>query len=286
MQPKSALMARLLMNRYIKGNQQPFLAVLPQFEAKAILESDTSVNDPLTLLKTPSERIASLHYTWLKSALEGFSEEVRPLLVAPLSKRQSDQLTEALNITPLGHSLAPQVKNYLNRILLSKVGGSNTVRAPEFLPQGPLSFLIDCSLTEIVELCDFLGLYDIGEELRHIVDKKVLKNVYQCLSPKEQAFLRQCMSTKIKLVAPGLGLDRWKGEPTKLRHAMQARGLLRLGKALSGSHEDLLWYLAHKLDKGRGETLLRYYSKQPISGVTPLLIQQVQNVMNILKKKE
>lgn len=285
MQPKSALMARLLLNRYFKGNQQSFLSVLPQFEANAILESDTSLNDPLLLLKAPSDRIAALHYTWLKSALEGFSEEVRPLLVSPLSKRQADQLTKALNIAPLDRPLTPQIKNYLNRILLSKVKGSDTVTPLEFLPQGQLSFLADCSSGDIVELCDFLGLYDIGEELRHIVDKKILKNVYQCLSPKEQSFLKQCMSTKIKLVAPGLGLDRWNGEPAKLRHAMQARGLLRLGKALSGAHEDLLWHLTHRLDKGRGETLFRYYSKQPISGVTPLLIQQVQNVMNILKKK-
>jgi hypothetical protein len=285
MQTKSALMARLLVNRYVKGNVQPFLAPLPGEESKAISAIDTTLNDPLVLLKAPSERLSQLHYTWLKPIFEAFSEEVSQLQLSMLPKKLAEQLAKSLNLKVSSQKIAPSMKEYLNKIFLSKIDGIAEVTPLELLPAESLTFLTGLSHLEIVELCDFLGLYDIGGEMRQIVDQKILKNVYLALNPKEQSFLKLCLASKVKLVAPVLGLDRWNGDAVKLRHAIQARGLLRLGKALAGSHPDLLWHIAHKLDKGRGETLLRYYVKQPISGVTPLLIQQVQNVMNIMKKK-
>lgn len=285
MQLNNALMARLLLNRYIKGNQQTFLSPLPAENAKAILETNTDLNDPLLLLKDPAQRLAEIHYTWLKTYVEEFPESVRTLLISVLPKKQSEQLAKAFELKVKPAALSSPVKSYLNGILLSKVTEGAEVKPLEFLPQSPLSPLAESSSLEIVEICDFLGLHDIGEELRQVVDQKILKNVYLCLNPKEQGYLRQCMQTKVKLAAPTLGLDRWNGDREKLRHAMQARGILRLGKALSGSPEDFLWHIVHKLDKGRGQTLMRHYSKKQVTGVTPLLTQQVQNIMNILKKK-
>jgi hypothetical protein len=177
------------------------------------------------------------------------------------------------------------VKAYLQSSIYKNIPEIDRVMTLEYLPQSTLSVLASWTKFELVELIEFLGLHDLAEELRQVVDQKSLKNVYACLTPKEQKYLRFCMHHKSKLAPPSLGLDRWSGDCGKLKTALQSRGLIRLGKALSGEHPDFMWHLTHILDSGRGKALMKYYSKEPVGGVTALLAQQVLNLMNMLKKK-
>ena len=93
------------------------------------------------------------------------------------------------------------------------------------------------------------------------------------------------MHHKDKVATPSLGLDKWRGNCEKLKTVLQTRGLVRLGKALSGEHPDFIWHLIHILDTGRGQALLKYYSKSAVPGITSALAQQLANLMNFLKKK-
>ena len=128
-------------------------------------------------------------------------------------------------------------------------------------------------------------MYDLAEGIRHIVDRKKLKAIYLCLSHREQAFLRICLHKKEKLAAPKLDIDKWDGSREMLHRVLHRRGMLRLGKALSGQERHFVWHLVHLLDTGRGNIILQYYAEQPVAGVTPLLIQQVVSVINFIKPK-
>jgi hypothetical protein len=97
--------------------------------------------------------------------------------------------------------------------------------------------------------------------------------------------LKFCLQQKEKVAAPPLGLERWSGDCEKLKNTLQTRGIIRLGKALSGVHPDFAHHIAYTFDAGRGQTLLRYRSPNPQPGITPALAQQVLSLLNILKKK-
>jgi hypothetical protein len=93
------------------------------------------------------------------------------------------------------------------------------------------------------------------------------------------------MHQKQQITSPKLGIDPSKQNCPHLKQVLHRRGLIRLAKSLTGQHKDLIWYIAHTLDNGRGMILLQ--SQQSISSpkVINILKQQVFNVMNFLKKE-
>ncbi len=285
MQPKSTLMLKVLLNRFHKGAPAALLNCLPEEITKQVNALDVNSSDPLPALRGAQEKLAGLHYSWLAPVLEKMPKDIQPLLLTCLSEHQATRLSQHLHIAKEDKPVSEPVKAYLQSSLYKRVPDIDRVLPLEYLPQTTMSPLATWTKFEIVELIEFLGLHDLAEELRQVVDQKSLKNVYACLTPKEQKYLRICMHHKGKLATPSLGLDRWSGDCEKLKTALQSRGLMRLGKALSGEHPDFMWYLTHILDTGRGKALMKYYSREPAGGITAFLAQQVLNLMNILKKK-
>ena len=80
-----------------------------------------------------------------------------------------------------------------------------------------------------------------------------------------------------------MGIDPTKQDCTKLKIAIHRRGLFRLAKALCGQHPDLIWHIAHVLDSGRGNVLLKQYQAKESTKVTKLLRQQTVSLMKSLK---
>ncbi len=285
MQPKSAVMMRVLINRFYQGSPKTFLNCLPAEEAEAVLSIDLGVNDLTPALMSPQSKISNIHYTWFYSSIQKLPKEMQPIVAGAFPPPICISLCQGLNLPPLAAPLSEPVKAFLINEAYKYIKGSSKVLPKQFLPHTAMAPLGELNKQELVELVDFLGLHDLSEELRYIVDQKTLKNVYACLNPKEHQYLKVCMHQKEKIAMPTLGLDRWGGNGEKLKAVLQNRGIIRLGRALSGENPDFVWHIVHMLDAGRGQALLKYYSKQSLPGVTPLLASQVLNLMNILKRK-
>jgi len=131
-------------------------------------------------------------------------------------------------------------------------------------------------------LIDLMGLHDLAPEARRIVNPNYLKNIYTCLTPKQFHYLKICLHRKEPIIAPKLGLDPAKIESAQLRQTLHRRGLVRLGRALSGQHPDLIWHIAHVLDRGRGALLLQAHRPHESSAITSILEQQVLQAMHFL----
>lgn len=128
-------------------------------------------------------------------------------------------------------------------------------------------------------------MYDVAEEIRHIVDKEGLKKIYKCLNTVEREFLRVCLHQQEKVVTKRIQLDHWNGDSILLKRILHRRGLSRLGHALASQHKSLQMEVVYTLDSGRGEILKQYLLKQEIKRVAPALILQVVNLINFLNKK-
>ncbi len=285
MTPKSALIMRVLTNRYHKGSPDALLHFLPEDEAEEVRKQEIQSSELSPLLASPLEQISRIHYSWLVPVVQKLPKKVQGHLIHALPLRQAQRLSAFLGVALPNSSLTPLAQNYLAHQILKSLPGVTQVLPLEYLPETPLSTLGHASKDSLIEIISFLGIHDLAEEIRHVVDTKRIKSIYQCLNSYEQQYLKHCMHLKEKFIAPSLGLDKWGGDCEKLRATLQARGLIRLGKALSGDHPDLIWHLTHLLDTGRGQALSKYYSRQAVPNITPALAQQVTNLMGILKKK-
>lgn len=285
MQPKSTIMLRILMNRYCRQDQDSFLRCLPRGDAQALMHFQLSLSDPTAAFIDPLARIHTIHYSWVVEVLKKSPPEVQQLFISSLQEQQAELLRPHLDLKLPADEIADPLKNYMIWYVLKNLTGARKVLPKEFLPRSSLTPLIVYSKPQLVELINFLSLHDLADEVRYILDQKTLKNIYACLSQPEQQYLNLCMNQRGGLSTPRMGLDRWSGNCAKLRNVLQTRGIVRLGKALSGEHPDLIWYLAHILDIKRGQVLIKCFSKETLPKVTPLLNVQVQAIMKLIKKK-
>ncbi len=272
-------MLRVLINRYNSKAGNALLKFLPKEESQAVTALDIRSTDLTPMIQQPHKSLAKIHYSWIQPLLEKFPEQLRPVVISSLTPEQIAGLKVA---SPLG--LSDFVKTFiLNQVYdLLKIDEHFPI---EYLPETELSLLAQWTKPQLVNLIDFLGLYDLASEVRHIVNRNYLKNIYTCLTPKQFHYLKVCLHQKEQIISPKLGIDPTKQDCPRLKQVIHRRGLVRLGKALCGQHRDLIWHMAHTLDMGRGNLLLKEYQPEALPKITPILKQQVLNLINFLKSE-
>lgn len=284
MQAKSWILTRILLNRYHSKNTKEFTNLLPQEDAQQILRQDVIISDVDPVFVKPQEFLRNIHYSWIAPYVKNLPSHIQELTLSALPNPLSASLRKYLNIKSPRIPIPQRVSIFFQRKIYEQIRQPD-ILPPGFLPKDNLSVLLDLSLPQLIDLINFLGIYDLSEEVRHMVEKKSLQAVYSCLDNKRMQFLRLCLHQKSKFAAPQLNLQKWKGECEELLRMLHQRGLYRLGKALCGSDPHFLWHLSRRFDTGRSAILEKYYNAKPSPGITSVLIQQVTNVLNFLKQK-
>lgn len=277
MDKRGWVMLRVLINRYNPKAGNALLKFLPEEEAQAIMSQDIRSTDLAPILQQPQKSLARIHYSWIQPVLHKFPESLQPTVMAALTAEQ---------IAGLKVSSHAAISDVAKNFILTQLYHHLNISAHypiEYLPETEFSVLTKWSKSQLLNLIDFLGLYDLASEVRHIVNRNYLKNIYTCLTPKQFHYLKVCLHQKEQLVSPKLGIDPTKQDCTKLKQVIHRRGLLRLGKALCGQHPDFIWHIAHVLDVGRGNILLKEYQQEELPRVTKILKQQVLNLINFLE---
>lgn len=281
MEPQKGLLLRVLINRAHGSVTEPLLRPLPADVAKGLLENQISATDPEPLLRAHERAILYVHYSWIHSYLSNLSPADRRPLIACLSEPQRIGVSRLFKEEPPAALSSPLLRKfYLTR--LYPLIASKDLLPIDYLPETPQKELLKLSKKQLLELIDLMGMYDLAHEMRQIVDTKNLKNLYTCLSAKQQQFLRACMHQKDKVVSPKLHLEHWDGECKKLMNVVHQRGLARLALAISGQDPNLVWYLTHILDIGRGNLLLRLTKKTEVPQLSSAVMNQVQSALNYL----
>jgi hypothetical protein len=284
MQAKSWILMRILLNRFHPRTSKEFLGLLPPEDAKQILSQDVMVAEIDAVFVKPQEFLKNIHYSWVAPFVQKKPKHVQELILSALPNPLALGLKKFLKISSANLKMPPRAAAFFLRKLYEEVRQPE-VLAPDLLPKGNLSILLDLPRQELIDLIDYLGLYDLAEEVRHIVDKKSLQTIYGCLGQKKLQFMRLCLHQKSKFAAQKMNLQKWNGDCEELLQTLHQRGLYRFGKALCGTHPHFLWHLSRRLDTGRSAMLEKYYTTQASPGVTSQLGQQIINVLNFLKQK-
>jgi hypothetical protein len=265
--------------------QEMFLSDMSGEEARNVMSLEVTSNRPETVLQLPVVFLEAIHYSWLIPALKElppfFQKRVLDLIPAPKQQR----ISESLGIKPTGGRYIKPVEKMLAATFYQKMGAID-VLPKEFLPDSSLKPLLDLSKDELVRLIDLLGIHDLAEEMRGIVDQKVIKLIYGCLSRHQHRHLYLCLHQQEKVTSPPLNLSGWNGNCKTLQRKLHVRGIIRLAKALSGQHHDFIWHITHKLDTGRAKVLREYIQNEAIPKVTAALQQQAIQTINYLDGKK
>ena len=251
MDKRSCMMLRVLINRYNPKAGNALIKFLPQEEARAVLAQDIRSTDLAPILQQPQKALAKIHHSWIQPIIHKYPESLRPLLISALTP---NQIAGFNIVSPM--AISQVVRGFILNQLYQQLEISEHTPL-EYLPETELTPLATWTKAQFIDLANFLGLYDLASEVRHIVNRNHLKNIYTCLTPKQFHYLKMCLHQKEQLVSPKLGIDSTQQDCVKLKQVIHRRGLLRLGKALCGQSPDLAWHIAHILDRGRGNLLLK-----------------------------
>lgn len=281
MENKSWIIIRVLLNRFHEGSAEQILSNLPENDRNGIMNIEAKTKNVKSIFIDPLQAIANIHYSWLVVPLQNLPKETQPYVLAALSPVQRTNLSKmiASQFKPL--SIPERFKFFFCNQLASQLG-IDKVLPVEYLPQTPLKSLLEFNKNQLIELIDFLGLFDLAVDVRQIVDKRQLKQVYDCLNRKKQIFLRGALHQIDKLNPPKIGVDQMLGDCKKLEMQIHRRGLVRFALGLSSQHPDFLWYIFHVLDTGRSNIVAKYIKTDENPHLIAAMTAQIINTINFL----
>ena len=184
MTPKAATLLKVLLNRYHKALSRLPSAISPIMKGRRFKKNPTESGDLHVALAGAEELVKMVHYSWLKPFLVSQPQNLIPLFLSALPKETSFKLAKNLQISPAG-TLTEPLKIFLLQQIKNSVIDPK-VLLPPYLPDSPLNKIAYLSKAELLTLIDYFGLYDLAESIRQIVDKRVIKQIYSCLTPRKQ----------------------------------------------------------------------------------------------------
>lgn len=269
------LFLRLLLNKFSTAKPEALAKVMPPEDAQALESHKLAHKDPNLMLFEPKEWLTSIDSSWLKPTVEKMAKPLQEVYARAFPRQFGDPKEP-----PAPYSDA--MLEFLIYFLHSKW---EEKKAPPkgLLPTWEMSHLLEMSRHEILEIVDLLAMYDLVEEMRHIVDKKLLQAVLQHLNTEQQHYLRVLLRQKSRQTPTSISVRELLKEGKKFPQMLHKLGLQRLAFALSGASDDFLWHIFHTLDLNRAKFLQNHIKKEEVPNQTPQALVQVQHIIHFLK---
>jgi hypothetical protein len=259
---KSERILQAHLQRCSPEEKESLLRFLPESEQLQLLQLP-HVQEEGLFKETPfASPLEQVHWSWFLPTLKAFSEREQRLFLSVLSSYAAEQLKTSLSLKGSLEETTEIAKGFLKEQLLYSLDAPQGGLLPrEYLPASSLNRLLTLTKKDLIRLIDLLPLYDFAQEIRQIVETKILKKLYSLLSEEQKHILQQITIHKELNPLPKLGIEKWEGTEEALRVLLHRRGLMRLALALAGQDADLIWMVCHQLDIGRGGALFRLCQK-------------------------
>ena len=285
MKPSSEIVLKGLLNRCSESKRGHLLKYLSEAHLDMLREI------PLPNITFSSKDFSYMHlldivhYSWLIPSLKLYEKSDQVLLVQTLDSQSRNRLMKFLELPKKEIPLTSKCTLYFKQILIHSLLEKNQILLPiEYLPESRLNMLLNLSKSQLIDLIDFLSLYDLASALHQVLETKTLKKIYKHLKPAQKKFLKRKLTYKEISSFPQLNLKNWDGEKTSLKKMLHKQGIFRLSQALSVEHEDLIWYIYHELDIGRGNLLHQLTQKQTSLNVADKISNQILEILDLLEE--
>lgn len=196
---------------------------------------------------SPEQMFTHVHPSWFSLWLRNLPKKQIQFLLSAFPKPQQDKIKDFLRFTDPSLPLSPQAKEYA-WTLLSELffGAQKNLRPIHFVQDHPLFALWNTSYTKLQQLITLLGMFDIGHELKKIIDNSLHKKLIRALLPLQQKFLEKKVFEQPGVIFKEMGLSKWNEDPIILQKTIHNRGLNRIAKAFYPLDPHLRTYLLYR----------------------------------------
>lgn len=286
MNTKGWIMLRVLINRFYGGLSPELRGKFPKKDLKAIKQYNVRSVDAARALSSSADCLERIHYSWISPHIEKMPEELQRVTIGALNPEQKIGVCRQLKKAAPKQQPSPPIRRYLLNQLYKQISPEERLPA-RYLPHSYLNPLGEYSKAQLVRLIGLLGLRDLIPAVKKLVRSHNQEAIFNCLSEEERSFFNFYLyKQKDRLPLPPISLQDWDGNCKTLNTRIHRRGLVRLGKALSGQDKTLVWYILHTLDTGRAAILEKNIEDQSIPEITEELLKQVVGLMNYLDKQQ
>ena len=226
---------------------------------------------------SPTKWIQRIHYSWFYPPLSILPAKTQALFFPLFSMPQRNGLESMLKIEVPECTNPPFIAFYLADYLRKQLQKEEVIPL-DALPKGSLNPLIKIKWSALMEIIDILGLFDLACDFRQIVDKELIKRIYNALPREHVLFLQYASKQTIKWTSPKLNLQHWNGDAKKLHTLLHKRGLMRLTKGILGEHLSFRWHLIHRLDVGRANVMVDTISHPIDHALIPYFKSQILQI--------
>lgn len=254
---------------------EELMRFLPPEEKQSLMQAPAFSLEEGKISELPFEHI---HWSWFIAVLQKYPLKEQRLFLSALHQSLQKHLSHELGVNPSTIKTSHTLNVFLRQTLWNELDEDEYRLPIYFLPPSPLNILLDVEKKKLTQLIDLLSLYDLSATSSQIVETKILKKIYSFLSDDEKKFLKAMAGYKEPYPVSRIDLDKWDGTERSFRLALHKRGLSRLGAALSGQHPDLIWYVCHHLDVGRGHALMNSVARVAIPKISESLIEQIKEL--------
>lgn len=285
MSRKGAYFFQALAKHYGQGLSKDLLKGVPDPFGKEVEEAPV-VEAPLeAFLQDPEQRISEIHYSWILPEVNSFTSFESDFALSLLPEATKKSLGRRIQFKEVAvpSFIAPLLKKKWVLRLFPK-----DQLPAACLPETEFSFLLRIPKNQIEKLSDYLGIFELADLLKRVVDKKQIVTLFSFLTKDEQLFLRQCMQKKElirlkdkvleQLLKKGMG-----GNEKAVRDHFHRQGLIRLGLILSKCSPEFLWHFTHRIDTGRAKIVDEYSCKTIPDPIREALKMQFYSVVDTLK---
>ncbi len=282
MQAKGWVLFRVLLNRFHGGVIDDIGKFLPESDVKRLNRLTIDSRDVEPVVGDPALQLQQTHFSWLVPLFKGLPDQLKNAMIRSLPPASAAGICQSLGQGLPAIAVSPAMQEFLLATLAKQISASRRLPA-QWLPTTALSAILSYDKLQLQALVDLMGLRDLANELRHIVNRANQQILLRCLKPNELKLLKYYMYQKEKFTVPRMDLRDWTGDAAELRKQIHLRGLARLGKALSGCSQDMIWHISRILSTGRANILKSNLSPEPIPNITADMLRQLAGCMKYLK---
>jgi hypothetical protein len=280
-----ALFTRLLYNKYFTAKSELLEKLMPKEDYEALGRIQSPSKECNQLLFNPKSWLSSCDPSWYVPLVEELDAPLQPLFLDILPKKIVDAFVAKTKISYTiqdKKKLPDIVQNFLFSYLYQH--WQESVALPkELLEPSELQPFLACSKNDLRDIIDLLSMHDLVDEVRHIVDKRILEVLSKLLTKKQQAYLKMCLRQKTKPHAPTFSLRDFLREPQKFSSELRQVGIKRFGTLLSGENPDFIWHVLHTLDRDTAKQIQQHIEPKAVTSMTKLRQLESLQILQFLK---
>lgn len=261
--------------KYFDEKERNLLAALPKHPEPIALHLDHA-----------ETYLHKFHYSWFIESFEKCSQSLRKRLLTLFDPYQREKLAKYLNVKAAEKEFAPVVKKFFTQWLLKELG-YHLIPPTCFFSHSKCMKLMQVGKIELVSLLHQLGILEIANIAKRIVDKKTLNELLKFLTPgQKKLFLSAQKKYNEPLASSTTNLRKRLQDDRSFLNFLEKKGILRLAKALASEDSFFIWHFAHILDKGRGKEFLSVVRRCMPNASTPYYLKQVLEICQSLEENQ